>query len=229
MARILLACESDFFRFSRAVRLPMCSRVPVSPLHPALFVLSEGVLRERTTSPLAPVSLDEQALLAGALDGLRLLARLDLPVIVLAGMAGTLPNDSSPSCHDASVSPYQLRAALRARGLHVDAVHSYPLPSAEDRLHRRSALPRTLRRIARLHAVDLTASVLICDTWADAAIALSAGCQPILVMTGAGREQIEMPQPAILRDRTWYAADLAMAALTAEVALPGGRSIETVA
>ena len=137
MARILLACESDFFRFSRAVRLPMCSRVPVSPLHPALFVLSEGVLRERTTSPLAPVSLDEQALLAGALDGLRLLARLDLPVIVLAGMAGTLPNDSSPSCHDASVSPYQLRAALRARGMHVDAVHSYPLPGAEDRLHRR--------------------------------------------------------------------------------------------
>lgn len=209
----------------------MTARIPTPQPRPALFVLRDGVLCERAAQP--PTCWNEHAFLAGALDGLRLLSRLDHPVILLAGTTGIAGPAEAPAnvvAQRAAAEPqYALRAALRARALRVDAVRSYPAPSAEDRLHGRSALPRVLARAARLYDIDLATSIVICDTWAEAAAALHAGCQPILVMTGAGREQMMLPQPAALRARTWYAADLAMAALTAEATLARPSSAQTVA
>ncbi|MGH2515422.1 MAG: HAD hydrolase-like protein [Ktedonobacterales bacterium] len=203
----------------------MSAHHPACHPRPALFLLRDGVLCDRVACP--PARWDDSTFLAGALDGLRLLSHLALPVIILAGTTGAPPDVATRRRSTESHS--QMRAALRSRCLRVDAVRGYPLPSVEDRLHRRSALPRVLQRAARLYDVDLASSLLICDAWADAAAALATGCQPILVMTGAGREQIALPCPSALRNRTWYAADLAMAAQTAGAARAAHSAAETVA
>jgi hypothetical protein len=79
-----------------------------------------------------------------------------------------------------------------------------------------AVLTQQLRQIAWQHKVALASSVLICESWASAHAALASGCQPVLVMTGRGREQLAQPEPDAVRTASWFAADLVAAALAIE-------------
>jgi HAD-hyrolase-like protein len=173
--------------------------------HPAIFPVRDGVLCERDDT----ISAADRAgsLISGASLGLSLLAEMGAPIILLAGrrLAAGDGAQNSWTCNR------QLGAGI-TRTVIVDQ-------GAEGRLHPGRALAHTLRRAARAHDLDISSSVLICDTWCDATAASEVGCQPILVMTGRGREQMMLPQYVAGRAQVWYAADLAMAALSARTHL----------
>lgn len=203
-------------------------RVPLLP-RPAIFVMRYGVICQRDV--MAPVRDARIELVPGALEGLRLLARLDAPVIVLSCYSADPVADADVADQPATprASYRQLRTMLHAHGARVDGIRSYSIAPQDGVQCERKALVRLLQRAARLYTVDLTSSVLISDSWTDLQAAAEVGCQPALVMTGRGREQIMLPQLAPIRSRTWYVADLAGAALTVDAYLDGSLHAQTVA
>lgn len=197
---------------------------------PGICIVRDGVICQREAGPTRPDKPIE--LVPGALEGLRLLARLDAPVIVL-------------SCHSAAAEAplartaeqplsvrdvhQRLRSTLRSNGARVDGIRSYPVTARDGAQGERKALVRLLQRAARLYALDLASSVLIGDSWSDMHAAVDVDCQPVLVMTGRGREQIALPQFAAIRSRVWYGADLAGVALSIDAYFDCLRSTQTVA
>jgi len=187
---------------------------PADDERPAIFVLCDGVLSER--SDLLARRLDDSALLPTSIEGLHVLSRLNMPVFAVARRHDV----SGDARMRAAGRAYgeRLCSALRQRGARVDAMLLMADP-APDRERAHDEMERTLRRAARQHAIDLAASYVICDSWPEAQAALSVGCQPLLVMTGRGRGEISQPQTSRVRALTWYAADLMMAALSIDVHL----------
>lgn len=162
---------------------------------PAIFIAIEGVVWDRYELGERPLS-DTNAM-AGAMDGLRLLAQAEAPIYLVA-LERDLPATANP------------RAALARLGIPTAGLIT--CPRRDDIVSRRKALAKEIRRCARRGAIALDSSLLIGDTWSLAEAALGLGCQPVLVMTGRGRSQITQPQTTTVRARTWYAADLALAA-----------------
>jgi D-glycero-D-manno-heptose 1,7-bisphosphate phosphatase len=187
---------------------------PADDERPAIFVLCDGVLSER--GGLLARRLDDSALLPTSVEGLHLLSRLNVPIFAVARQQHVSRDARTRAAERASRE--RVCAALRQRGARVDAMLLMADP-ATDRERAHDEMERTLRRAARQYAIDLTASYVICDSWPEARAALSVGCQPLLVMTGRGREEISRPQTARVQELTWYAADLMMAALSIDVHL----------
>jgi phosphoglycolate phosphatase-like HAD superfamily hydrolase len=163
----------------------------------AIFIALEGVVWDRRElsehGPLGATAL------AGALDGLRLLARAQVPLYLVAN------GQDAPTADP--------RAELARLG--VPTAGLITCPHCADVVSRRKALARELRRRARRDGLALASSLFIGDSWLLAEAALGLGCQPVLVMTGRGRAQIALPQTTTVRARTWYAADMALAAWSA--------------
>lgn len=201
-------------------------RVPTLP-RPGIFVMRDGVICQRDeTSTKQDAGID---LLPGALEGLRLFARLDMPVIVLnchhnaAGAVGPLGRRQTDDAQRL------LRSTLRTSGARVDGIRSYPMAQVDGWPRERKALVQLLHRAARLYTLDLATSVLVGDSWSTVQAAMDVQCQPVLVMTGRGREQITLPQSAALRSHTWYVADLASAALSVDAYFSNPKRDQTVA
>lgn len=168
-------------------------RVPLLP-RPGIFLMRDGVICQREDEP---TTLDQPiALVPGALEGLRLLACLDAPVIVLSR------HDAAAAASLGHVTGRQLRSTLRTHGARVDGIRSYSMAPRDGVQCERKALVRLLHRAARQYMLDLASSVLIGDTWTDMHAAVEVGCQPVLVMTGRGRDQITLPHFASIRSRT---------------------------
>lgn len=161
---------------------------------PAIFIAMEGVVWDRRE--LSERLPDVAGALAGAMDGLRLLTQAETPIYLVALDGGALKGDPCAALAE---------MGIRTAGLVV-------CPRRDDIVSRRKALARELRMRARRDHIALESSLLIGDTWSLAEAALGLGCQPVLVMTGRGRAQIAQPQTTSIRARTWYAADLALAA-----------------
>lgn len=174
---------------SRSERQSAASR------RPAIFIAVEGVVWDR--HELAERPLGGGVAMAGAMDGLRLLAEADVPIYLVTTERET--------ARGADPCVALARLGVPTAGLIV-------CPRREDPASRRKAMIHELRNHARRDHIALDASLLIGDTWSLAEVALGLGCQPVLVMTGRGRAQIAQPQTTIVRARTWYAADLALAA-----------------
>lgn len=163
----------------------------------AIFIALEGVVWDRRElAERGPLGANA---LAGALDGLRLLARAAVPLYLVANGRDVATGDPC--------------AELARLGVPVAGLVS--CPRCADVVSRRKALTKELRRHARRDGLALASSLFIADTWLLAEAALGLGCQPVLVMTGRGRAQIALPQTTTVRARTWYAADMALAACSA--------------
>ena len=200
---------------------------------PGIFVMRDGVICQREEATTVPATHAE--LVPGALEGLRLLARLDTPVVVLSCHTPSNADATTGALNALTRGPAVqdthrwLRSTLRSNGARVDGIRSYPVAERDGIQCERRALVRLLQRAARVYTLDLTSSVLVGDSWTNAQAALELACQPVLVMTGRGREQIALPQLAAIRSRTWYVADLAAAALSIDAYRNRSRHTQTVA
>lgn len=124
-----------------------------------------------------------------AAEAIRQLNEAKIPVIVVTNQSGVARNIFPESLvHQVHK---KMVAQLAAGGAWIDAVYFCPHKS-EDTCECRKPSPGLLHRAAREHALDLAASWVVGDRYADLEMGYAAGGRGILVMTGYGRGEFEL-------------------------------------
>jgi D-glycero-D-manno-heptose 1,7-bisphosphate phosphatase len=123
-----------------------------------------------------------------AADAIRQLNHADIPVIVVTNQSGVARNIFPESLvHEVHK---KMVAQLASGGAWIDAIYYCP-HIKEDACACRKPKPGLLQRAAREHSLDLAASWVVGDRYADLAMAHTAGSRGMLVMTGYGRGEYE--------------------------------------
>ena len=124
-----------------------------------------------------------------AAEAIRQLNQAEIPVIVVTNQSGIarniFPESLVHEVHKKMVSE------LAAAGAWIDAIYFCPHKS-EDVCECRKPHPGMLERAAREHSLDLAASWVVGDRYADLEMAHAAGARGVLVMTGYGRGEYEL-------------------------------------
>jgi len=124
-----------------------------------------------------------------AAEAIRRLNVAKIPVIVVTNQSGVARNIFPESLvHEVHK---KMVAELAAGGAWIDGVYFCPHKS-EDTCECRKPLPGLLQRAAREHELDLAASWVVGDRYADLEMGYAAGGRGILVMTGYGRGEYEL-------------------------------------
>src|ERR1700736_808786 len=124
-----------------------------------------------------------------AAAAIRQLNEAEIPVIVVTNQSGVardiFPESLVHQVHKKMISE------LAVAGARIDAVYFCP-HKTEDACECRKPNPGLLDRAAREHALDLAASWVVGDRYADLEMGHAAGARGILVMTGYGRGEYEL-------------------------------------
>ena len=150
---------------------------------------------------------------AGAADGLRRMAALGLPLIVLTNQSGIARGYFTRA--DADAVNARVAALLDAEGVRIAGWFVCPHGPADDCDCRKPA-PGLALRASETHAVDPTRSFMIGDKEADMGLARAIGATGILVTTGHGRDAIAAERSL----GTVICASLNAAAEIVEAAVP---------
>ncbi|MFY9583666.1 MAG: HAD family hydrolase [Candidatus Acidiferrales bacterium] len=124
-----------------------------------------------------------------AAPAIRRLNEAGVPVIVVTNQSGVargiFPELLVHLVHE------KMTAELAAAGAHLDAIYFCPHKS-EDACDCRKPLAGMLERAAREHALELTSSYVVGDSYRDLEMAQRVGSRGILVLTGYGRGEYEL-------------------------------------
>jgi D-glycero-D-manno-heptose 1,7-bisphosphate phosphatase len=124
-----------------------------------------------------------------AAAAIRQLNQAQVPVIIVTNQSG-VARDIFPESLVHQVHQKMI-AELSAGGARVDAIYFCP-HKTEDACECRKPNPGLLERAAGEHALDLPASWVVGDRYADLEMGYAAGARGILVMTGYGRGEYEL-------------------------------------
>lgn len=160
-------------------------------LRPAIFLDRDGVINENRADHVKTWS--EFRFLPGALDALRDLAALGLPVIVVSNQGAIGRGLVRQQVVD-EIHARMIAAVQHAGGRIDDVVYCPHHPDAGCAC--RKPKPGLLTASAARHGLDLPSSFLVGDAENDILAAQAAGCRPVLVQTGRGADQL-----ALLRTR----------------------------
>ena len=140
-----------------------------------------------------------------AAEAIRRLNVAKIPVIVVTNQSGVARNIFPEFLvHEVHM---KMVAELAVGGAWIDGVYFCP-PKSEDTCECRKPLPGLLHRAAREHELDLAASWVVGDRYADLEMGYAAGGRGILVMTGYGRGEYELHHGAWPRQPDALADDL---------------------
>jgi D-glycero-D-manno-heptose 1,7-bisphosphate phosphatase len=152
---------------------------------PAVFLDRDGTIGEETGYVN---HIDRFQIFPFAAGAIRQLNQAEIPVIVVTNQSGIarkiFPESLVHQVHKKMI------AQLAAEGAWIDAIYYCPHKS-EDACECRKPNPGMLQRAAREHGLDLSASWVVGDRYADLEMAFEAGGRGILVMTGYGRGEFE--------------------------------------
>jgi D-glycero-D-manno-heptose 1,7-bisphosphate phosphatase len=171
---------------------------------------------------------DQVELLPGAAEGVRLLRRLDLGVIVVTNQSGVHRGFFDAARLEAVHE--RLAGLLAAEGTRLDGIYACP-HRPDEACTCRKPLPGLLWRAARDHSFDPAQGFVVGDKPCDIELGRTAGAATILVRTGHGRATASDP----LLGANYIVADLYAAAhvirarltqraLAARLNLPGRRA-----
>jgi D-glycero-D-manno-heptose 1,7-bisphosphate phosphatase len=156
------------------------------PLRRAAFLDRDGTICEE----MGYVNhVDRLQIFPFAAAAIRQLNDARVPVIVVTNQSG-VARDIFPESLVHQVHKKMI-AELAAGGARVDAIYFCP-HKTEDACECRKPNPGLLERAAREHALDLSASWVVGDRYADLEMGHAAGARGILVMTGYGRGEYEL-------------------------------------
>lgn len=154
-------------------------RVP----RPGIFLDRDGVLCENRATYVR--SWNEFCWLPGALEGLRILGRLGLPVIVVTNQSAI--NRGLATSAEVQDIHARMSADIRQAGGCVDAIYVCP-HRPDEHCDCRKPGQSPFRQAAIEWAVDLSNSYLVGDNPADLEVGWDLQMFVILVRTGLGRE-----------------------------------------
>ena len=156
------------------------------PLRRAAFLDRDGTICEE----MGYVNhVDRLRIFPFAAAAIRQLNEAQVPVIVVTNQSG-VARDIFPESLVHQVHQKMI-AELSAGGARVDAIYFCP-HKTEDACECRKPNPGLLERAAGDHALDLSASWVVGDRYADLEMGHAAGARGILVMTGYGRGEYEL-------------------------------------
>lgn len=151
----------------------------------AVFLDRDGVINEKAPEGEYVTAWDRFRFLPRALEGLALLAALDVPVIVATNQRGIARGAMTEGdLEDIHTRMLEQIGAHRGR---IDAIYHCP---HEDGCKCRKPLPGMFERAAREHALELDRSVVIGDRRSDMDAAAAVGAQRILILASG-----ELPLP----------------------------------
>jgi len=156
------------------------------PLRGAVFLDRDGTICEE----MGYVNhVDRFQIFPFAAEAIRQLNQADIPVVVVTNQSGIARNIFPESLvHEVHK---KMVAELAAGGAWIDAIYFCPHKS-EDACECRKPNPGLLQQAAREHALDLAASWVVGDRYADLEMAHAAGARGMLVMTGYGLGEYEL-------------------------------------
>jgi D-glycero-D-manno-heptose 1,7-bisphosphate phosphatase len=155
-------------------------------LRRAVFLDRDGTIAEE----MGYVNhVDRLQIFPYAAEAIRRLNQAEIPVIVVTNQSGIARNIFPEALvHEVHK---KMVAELAAAGAWIDAIYFCPHKS-EDVCECRKPNPGMLERAAREHGLDLEASWVVGDRYADLEMAYAAGARGILVLTGYGRGEFDL-------------------------------------
>jgi histidinol-phosphate phosphatase family protein len=183
----------------------------------AIFLDRDGVICH--DRPGYVKNWDEFQFIPGALGALSRLASQSLAFVVVTNQSvinrGIVPSSIVDDLHGR-----MLRTVAESGG-RIDRVYVCPHRPDEGCGCRKPQTGLLLRAKHEL-GIDLGASYLVGDAWTDVQAGLTAGCRVLLVLTGRGRQQVDLI-PRMLCNRVLIVQDLGEA--VAAISACEGRSI----
>jgi D-glycero-D-manno-heptose 1,7-bisphosphate phosphatase len=174
-------------------------------MRPAVFLDRDGVINENRRDYVR--SWTEFSFLPHVFPALRRLAASPFAVVVVSNQSaigrGLVEQTTVEEIHR------RMARQIEAQGGRLDGVFYCP-HRPEDGCDCRKPRPGLLLAAAAALQLDLERSFLVGDAKSDILAALNAGCQPLLVRTGLGEEQLARFSPHLLA-RCRIAADLGQA------------------
>lgn len=160
----------------------------------ALFLDRDGVVIENRDHYVR--SWDDVAFLPDALEALRELSRYPVRIVIVTNQSavgrGLLPQATAEAINERVV------AVIEEAGGRVDGAYICP-HAPDDRCDCRKPAPGMLLQAARDLNIDLRRSIMVGDALTDIAAGQAAGvAETILVRTGRGRRQEQLPEAAAM-------------------------------
>jgi D-glycero-D-manno-heptose 1,7-bisphosphate phosphatase len=154
-------------------------------MHAAVFLDRDGVINENKADYVR--SWEEFTFLPGVFGALHRLAESDLIIVVTSNQSavgrGLVSGDELEKINRRMID------RIHREGGRIDAVFCCPHRPDENCTCRKPQ-PGLLLQAAERFDLDLTRSYVIGDALCDIAAGLAAGCRPILVLTGLGRQEL---------------------------------------
>ena len=171
-------------------------------MHPAVFLDRDGVINENRDDYVK--SWEEFVFLPGVFAPLRRLAESGFAVVVISNQSAV--GRGLISCAELEAIHRRMTQEIERRRGRVDAIYYCPHHPTEGCDCRKPRSGLLLQAAVRLN-LELSRSFLVGDAQSDVEVALNAGCQPVLVLTGLGNEQLAQ-MPPHLAARCHIADDL---------------------
>jgi D-glycero-D-manno-heptose 1,7-bisphosphate phosphatase len=155
-------------------------------LRSAVFLDRDGTIGEE----LGYVNhIDRFQIFPFAAEAIRQLNQADVPVIVVTNQSGIARNIFPESLvHEVHK---KMVAELAKGGAWIDGIYFCP-HKTEDSCECRKPNPGLILRAAREHGLNLAASWVVGDRYADLEMGHAAGARGILVMSGYGRGEYQL-------------------------------------
>lgn len=181
----------------------------------ALFLDRDGVLNQNV--PGYVTGCGQFMLLPGTLDALKRLAAGRFPIVLVTNQAGV--GHGHMTAGDLDEIHAELLEQVRRAGGRIDAI--YTCTHGRDAgCACRKPKPGLLQQAARDLGITLERSIFVGDALTDVEAARAAGCQPLLVMTGRGREsRAELMRQSVAPP--WMADSLSSAVAQIQAAFEG--------
>jgi D-glycero-D-manno-heptose 1,7-bisphosphate phosphatase len=149
----------------------------------AVFLDRDGVINTHRTDYVK--CWDEFIFLPGVFDAFRRLAAMPYAVIVVSNQSvigrGLVPQKVVDDIH------LRMLTEIRVRGGRVDEVIYCP-HHPDLKCACRKPSPQMLLQVSARENLDLASSYFVGDSPSDVGAAVAAGCTPVLVLTGRGRQ-----------------------------------------
>jgi D-glycero-D-manno-heptose 1,7-bisphosphate phosphatase len=155
----------------------------------AIFLDRDGVIGENRRDHVK--SWDEFRFLPGVFEAFRALQQAGWPIFVVTNQA--IVNRGMVHAHVIDDIHERMVREIEQHGGEIKDIRYCPHDSHEQCGCRK---PRAgmLFDLAHQWRIDLTGSYMIGDAWTDIAAGFEAGCHTVLVRSGRGAEQLQLPE-----------------------------------
>ena len=165
----------------------------------AVFLDRDGVINENRSEYVK--SWDEFRFLPGALVSLARLAQSPFSIVLVSNQSAI--NRGLVSWSEVNAINARMVHRVEANGGRIDAVYVCP-HRPDEGCSCRKPEPGLLHQAAAELAIDLNSSYVVGDALCDMQAALTAGCVPLLVLTGRGQEELVKAHDARVVDFVYF-------------------------